>query len=93
MVVEIADGDTIRVEMDGVEYPVRYIGIDSPEVQHNEWFGSEARDANAAMVAGKEVLLEKDKSAPDQPDVFQYESLTNLPVSLRSICITHENHS
>jgi endonuclease YncB( thermonuclease family) len=65
-VVEIVDGDTIRVVIDGVEYPVRYIGIDAPEVQYNEWFGVEARDANAVLVTGKEVILEKDVSDTDQ---------------------------
>lgn len=65
-VIEIVDGDTIRVVIDGVEYPVRYIGIDAPEVYNNERFGAEAREANAALVAGKEVLLEKDVSDTDQ---------------------------
>ncbi len=68
LVVEITDGDTIRVVMDGVEYPVRYIGIDTPEIQNGEWFGQEARDANAELVEGKEVLLEKDESETDQYD-------------------------
>ena len=30
-VVEIVDGDTIRVEVQGETYTVRYIGIDAPE--------------------------------------------------------------
>jgi len=68
LVTEIVDGDTIRVLIDGAEYPVRYIGIDTPEVQHNEWYGKEARDANIELVAGKEVLLEKDVSETDQFD-------------------------
>lgn len=67
-VINIVDGDTIRVLIDGAEYPVRYIGIDTPEVQHNEWYGAEARDANAALVGGREVLLEKDVSETDQYD-------------------------
>jgi endonuclease YncB( thermonuclease family) len=29
-VVEVIDGDTIRVVLDGAEYPVRYSGIDTP---------------------------------------------------------------
>ncbi len=68
LVVKITDGDTIRVIMDGVEYPVRYIGVDTPEIQNGEWFGQEARDANAELVEGKEVLLEKDVSETDQYD-------------------------
>jgi endonuclease YncB( thermonuclease family) len=65
-VVEVVDGDTIRVVIDGVEYSVRYIGIDAPEVQNNEWYGAESRDANADLVSGKDVLLEKDVSDTDQ---------------------------
>lgn len=68
LVTEIIDGDTIHVLIDGEEFPVRYIGIDTPEVQYNEWFGKEARDANIELVAGKEVLLEKDVSETDQFD-------------------------
>jgi len=61
-VVEIVDGDTVRVELDGggVE-SVRYIGIDTPESnpdQPLECFGHEAEDANASLVAGREVDLE-----------------------------------
>jgi hypothetical protein len=33
-VVKVVDGDTIRVDIDGVEYPVRYIGIDAPEIDN-----------------------------------------------------------
>jgi micrococcal nuclease len=65
-VVEIVDGDTIKVIMNGSKYSVRYIGIDTPELQYNEWFGKEARDANVELVAGKEVLMEKDVSETDQ---------------------------
>ena len=68
LVTEIIDGDTIHVLIDGEEFPVRYIGIDTPEVQYNEWYGKEARDANIVLVAGKEVLLEKDVSETDQYD-------------------------
>ncbi|MCK4830180.1 thermonuclease family protein, partial [bacterium] len=67
-VIEIVDGDTIKVSISGSEYSVRYIGIDTPEVQYDEWFGKEARDANVELVAGKEVLLEKDVSETDQYD-------------------------
>ena len=31
-VVAITDGDTIRVLLQGQEYPVRYIGMDTPEM-------------------------------------------------------------
>jgi micrococcal nuclease len=69
-VTEIVDGDTIHVEIGGVEYRVRYIGIDAPEVAHDdnpgEWLGAEATQANAALVDGQLVILEKDVSDTDQ---------------------------
>jgi micrococcal nuclease len=69
-VVRVVDGDTIRVQMGGQEYRVRYIGIDTPETVHPsrpvEWMGREASDANAALVAGRTVVLEKDVSEIDQ---------------------------
>lgn len=68
-VVSVTDGDTIRVLIDGQEFPVRYIGIDTPEVSSDvEWMGREATDANVALVAGREVVLEKDVSETDRYD-------------------------
>jgi micrococcal nuclease len=69
-VTDIVDGDTIHVEIGGVEYRVRYIGIDAPEVAHDnnpgEWLGGEATQANANLVGGALVILEKDMSDTDQ---------------------------
>lgn len=66
-VVEVTDGDTIKVDLDGVVYDVRYIGVSTPEI-HGElqWLGPEANAANGALVAGKRVLLETDVSETDQ---------------------------
>jgi micrococcal nuclease len=66
----VTDGDTIRVAFDGQEFPVRYIGIDTPETVHPsqpvEWMGREASAANSELVAGRVVVLEKDVSETDQ---------------------------
>jgi micrococcal nuclease len=66
-VVGVTDGDTIKVDVDGVVYDVRYIGVSTPEI-HGElqWLGPEASAANSALVAGKTVLLETDVSETDQ---------------------------
>lgn len=67
VVVDVVDGDTIDVLVDGVELRVRYIGMDTPEVHSGvEWLGPEASTANARLVEGKEVVLEKDVSETDQ---------------------------
>jgi formylglycine-generating enzyme required for sulfatase activity/endonuclease YncB( thermonuclease family) len=69
-VVDVVDGDTIKVEIDGETYTLRYIGIDTPEtVQPGkpvEWMGLEATAANLALVGGKAVYLEKDVSETDR---------------------------
>lgn len=58
VVVDVIDGDTIDVVLDGAEERVRYIGIDSPE--RGVCFEDEATAANAALVEGRDVLLEAD---------------------------------
>ena len=45
LVVNVVDGDTIDVPIDGTEFRLRYIGIDTPETVHptrvkNLWKGS-----------------------------------------------------
>lgn len=64
-VIAVTDGDTVRVRLsDGREDKVRYIGIDTPEM--NQPFGEEARAANQALVAGREVRLVRDASERDR---------------------------
>lgn len=69
-VVRVVDGDTIRVVLAGEEYAVRYIGIDTPETVHFsqpvEWMGREASAANAELVEGRIVELERDISETDR---------------------------
>ncbi len=69
-VVRIVDGDTIVVSLGGKDVKLRYIGMDTPEdVDPNspvEPMSREAAAANAALVSGKTVVLEKDISETDQ---------------------------
>jgi len=64
--VEVVDGDTIKVDIDGTVYTVRYIGIDTPEM--DQQFGGDAAEANRQLVEGQELLLEKDISEVDRYD-------------------------
>ena len=69
VVVEVVDGDTIKVllDEDGQTYSVRYIGMDTPEnTGQVEYFGPEATAKNAELVYGKSVTLIKDVSETDQ---------------------------
>jgi micrococcal nuclease len=70
-VSEVIDGDTIRVELEGGKVEtVRYIGINTPETNHptvgSEPFGPEANEANRALVEGRRVFLERDRSETDR---------------------------
>ena len=69
LVTRVVDGDTIRVQIDGKEYRVRYIGIDTPETvdprRPVQCFGKEASERNQQLVEGQTVGLEKDISEVD----------------------------
>ncbi len=63
-VTRVIDGDTIVIQGN---YHVRYIGIDTPEINpYVEAGGIEAWQANREMVAGKRVRLERDVSETDR---------------------------
>lgn len=64
VVINVIDGDTIDVLIDGAEYRVRYIGIDTPE--RDEPCYNESTQANADYVANKKVRLVQDQSETDR---------------------------
>jgi micrococcal nuclease len=72
MVAHVTDGDTIVVTLEGTRERVRYIGLDAPEVANAqegtpaECGGDDAREANADLVSGREVVLERDVSDRDR---------------------------
>jgi endonuclease YncB( thermonuclease family) len=63
-VMQVIDGDTIEVILDGVPYNLRYIGIDAPEMGMP--FSEQATEANQRLVEGQIVELERDVSETDQ---------------------------
>lgn len=80
IVTRIVDGDTIDVEIDGVPFRVRYIGIDTPE--SGEPFFSQATGRNAALVRGETVTLVKDVSETDIYDrLLRYVLVGNVFVN------------
>jgi len=81
IVKSITDGDTIIVEINGVSYKVRYIGIDCPEPSEGE-LGISASNANRDLVLGKEVILFKDVSNVDRYDrLLRYVVVGNIFVN------------
>lgn len=91
-VVSVVDGDTIRVDIDGVVYRVRYIGMDTPE--QGQPYAYEASAANVQLVSGKDVTLVTDVSEVDQfdrllryvlvGDVFVNNELVRLGLAVAS---------
>lgn len=57
-VINVVDGDTIVVIVNGIEERVRYIGVDSPE--RGVCYEDEATAANESLVGGKTITLEAD---------------------------------
>jgi endonuclease YncB( thermonuclease family) len=69
-VLRVVDGDTIVVDLEGRQYSVRYIGIDTPETHHPtdgaDYWGFEASAANKSVVKeGSTVVLQRDISETD----------------------------
>lgn len=69
-VTRVVDGDTIEVSLQGKTYPLRLIGVDTPESKHPskgvEYFGREAAAYTRAQLLGKTVYLENDISERDR---------------------------
>lgn len=75
-VASVVDGDTIKVETDGVIKTVRLIGIDTPETvdprKPVQCFGKEASNKAKELMADQDVLLESDTT---QGDTDKYQRL------------------
>lgn len=71
-VTNVVDGDTIDVLVDGQEYRIRIIGVDTPETKDPNQpvmcYGAEATAATKDMIAraNNQVYLEKDVSETDR---------------------------
>lgn len=70
-VVNVVDGDTIKVELDNQKYTVRLVGVDTPESVHpnkekNTKEGKIASDYTKNRLTGKNVYLQKDVSGTDK---------------------------
>ncbi len=59
-VLEIVDGDTIKIDYNGQEEKVRLIGIDTPET--NECFNTEATNKLKSLLGNNEVEIEADQT-------------------------------
>ncbi len=65
-VTYVYDGDTVEVEINGRTYKVRYIGVDTPEI--DQFYYEEASAENRKLVNNARVTLVRDVSNTDQYD-------------------------
>jgi micrococcal nuclease len=83
-VVRIVDGDTIEVDIGGMTFQVRYIGIDSPEADAP--LGPEATEANRQLVEYETVRLVADVSEVDDFDrLLRYVYVGDLFVNAEMV--------
>lgn len=77
-IVRVVDGDTARALVNGREESVRYIGIDTPEVDPSigvECFGAAASTRNEELVDGETVRLQFDAERRDRYDRLEREAV------------------
>lgn len=71
-VVDVVDGDTLRVQVSGATEKVRIIGIDTPETvdprKPVQCFGKEASDHMKQLLSGKSIELETNPA--EDKDVY-----------------------
>lgn len=85
--IECIDGDTARLKIDGKDEKVRFLGIDAPEIAHENTpadpYGNEARDYTCNILkTAKSIHLEYEQSKTDKYNrvlawVFVDEKLLN----------------
>lgn len=91
-VVSVTDGDTIKVDYEGVITPVRLIGVNTPETvdprKPIECFGREASDYLKGLLTGRQVALEADPSQTDRDKynrLLRYVYLDGEDINLKII--------
>lgn len=71
-VLYAVDGDTIRVDIDGYEEKVRFVGVNTPELakdgKPHEFMAEEAKNFTSNQLRHKEIYLEKDVTDRDKYD-------------------------
>lgn len=76
--IDVIDGDSIKVAIAGQEYQVRYIGIDTPEYDSNQRAAAiEATSENRRLLSGALIYLFKDQTNTDKYDRLLRYVVTN----------------
>ena len=88
-VLDILDGDTIKVMIEGKTYIVRYIGINAPEfIKSKEFYSTEATRANSKLVFAKDItLIMATTNADPSGRLLRYVKVGDIFVNLE--LVTH----
>ncbi len=65
-VLDVVDGDTIKVDINGKMEVVRLVGLDTPELSSNDCYAQEAKDYLVERVKGQMVELVQDQTQGDR---------------------------
>jgi micrococcal nuclease len=89
-VVNVPDGDSLIVDMDGIEEKVRLIGINAPE--HDECFGEESATGLRDLLADADITVATDIEPRDQYGrllayVYRDGVLINEEVAFRGLVL------
>lgn len=90
-VLSVTDGDTMRVLVDGINEPLRLIGINAPE--QGECLSAQATERLAELVGDGGVQVESDTSDRDQYDrllryVFVGDSFVNAVLVREGLAVS-----
>lgn len=76
--IDVIDGDSIKVAIEGKEYQVRFIGIDTPEFNSDQRLAAiDAANANKRLLSGPLIYLFKDQTNTDRYDRLLRYVITN----------------
>lgn len=94
-VLEIIDGNTVRVAINGLVYTVRYLGVEIPENTSSYWDKSGQPSAkNGELVYLKEVKLYKDaQDKDDRGRLLRYVVVDNIFANYQLIYEGYAVHS
>ena len=89
--IAVIDGDSIKVAIEGQEYQVRYIGIDTPEYDSNQRAAAiEATNENRRLLSGALIYLFKDQTNTDKYDrLLRYVVMNGKFINLELVRSGH----
>ena len=92
VVLNVVDGDTIKIRAGGVEQSVRLLGVDTPETVHPdippEPYGAEAAEFTKQLLRGEKVVLRFGRKMRDRYGrllAFVYRGSDDLFVNLEIV--------